>query len=134
MSATVGDLMSHDPILVREDAPLAEAARLLDAHRIHGLPVVDATGAVIGVVSQTDMVRARTTQQLWSGWRGLKVRHLMSSPALTIATDASLAAAAEQMEANHVHRLVVLGPDGRSPEGILSTSDIARAMVAEVAE
>jgi CBS domain-containing protein len=36
------------------------------------------------------------------------------------------------MEANHVHRLVVVGPDGASPVGILSTSDIVRAMVSEV--
>jgi CBS domain-containing protein len=129
---TVGELMSRDPILVREDEPLTHAAMLLEQHRIHGLPVVDDTGALVGVVSQTDMVRARTTEQLWTRWRGLKVRHLMTSPALTVSADATLADAAQWMEANRVHRLVVVGADGTSPVGILSTSDIVRAMVSEI--
>ena len=76
---SVGDLMTPDPIVIGGDEPLADAARL-DQHRIHGLPVVDADGVLIGVISQTDMIRARTTEQLWAGWRGLKVRHLMTSP------------------------------------------------------
>ena len=76
---SVGDLMTPDPIVIG-DEPLADAARLFDQHRIHGLPVVDADGSLIGVISQTDMIRARTTEQLWAGWRGLRVRHLMTSP------------------------------------------------------
>ena len=67
---SVGDLMTPDPIVIGGDEPLADAARLFDQHQIHGLPVVDADGALIGVISQTDMIRARTTEQLWAGWRG----------------------------------------------------------------
>jgi CBS domain-containing protein len=128
---SVGDLMTPDPIVIGGDEPLADAARLFDQHRIHGLPVVAADGALIGVISQTDMLRARTTEQLWAGWRGLKVRHLMTSPPLTIEADATVADAAAQLEANGVHRLVVLGADGRSPAGILSSSDIVRGMLSE---
>jgi CBS domain-containing protein len=128
---TVGDLMTADPIVIDGDAPLIEAAQLFDSHRIHGLPVVDAHGALIGVISQTDMIRARTTEQLWAGWRGLKVRHLMTSPALTVTADAAVDEAAASMEANAVHRLVVLGADGRSPAGILCSSDIVRGMLSE---
>ena len=130
-AVTVGELMTHDPILVRDDEPLAHAATMLERHRIHGLPVVDDQGRLVGVVSQTDMIRARTTEHLWSAWRGLKVRHLMTAPALTIDTDASLAEAAARMELHQVHRLVVVGPDGASPIGIISTSDIVRAMASE---
>jgi CBS domain-containing protein len=129
---TVGDLMSADPVVVPADAPLTDAARLLEVHRIHGLPVVDALGSVIGVISDTDMVRARTTEDLWSRWPGLRVRHLMTSPALTVAADAELAEAARRMEHGRVHRLVVVGLDGESPIGVLSTSDIVRGMLAEV--
>jgi len=128
---TVGQLMTYGPILVREDEPLAHAAALLQQHRIHGLPVVDEEGALVGVVSETDMLRARTTEHLWSAWRGLKVRHLMTAPALTVDADATLEHAAARMEQNQVHRLVVVGPDGASPIGIISTSDIVRAMVSE---
>ena len=77
---SVGDLMTPDPIVIGGDEPLADAARLFDQHRIHGLPVVGRGRVLIGVISQTDMIRARTTEQLWAGWRGLKVRHLMTSP------------------------------------------------------
>jgi CBS domain-containing protein len=128
---TVGEVMTTDPISIRAAAPLAEAARLLDERRIHGLPVVDDSGALVGVVSQTDMLRARTTEYLWASWRGLQVRHLMSAPALTIEADASLTDAAARMEENQVHRLIVVGSDGVSPIGILSTSDLVRAIAAE---
>ena len=128
---SVSDLMTPDPIVIGGDEPLADAARLFDQHRIHGLPVVAADGSLIGVISQTDMIRARTTEQLWTGWRGLRVRHLMTSPPLTIGADASLSEAAAELEANGVHRLVVLAVDGRSPAGILSSSDIVRGMLRE---
>jgi CBS domain-containing protein len=130
--ATVGDLMSADPITVGANAPLVEAARLMDHHHIHGLPVVDPQGGLLGVISQTDMVRARSTEELWGRWPGLRVRHLMTSPALTISADADVEAAAEVMERQHVHRLVVVGPDGASPVGVLSTTDLVRAMLVEV--
>jgi CBS domain-containing protein len=128
---SVGQLMTQAPVLVREDEPLAAAARLLDTYHVHGLPVVDEIGELVGVVSQTDMLRARTTEHLWAAWRGLKVRHLMSRPALTVPEDASLAEAAARMEENRVHRLVVLASDGVSPIGIISTGDIVRAMLRE---
>lgn len=125
---TVADLMTRDPISIRSDASLAEAARLLDTRHIHGLPVVDADATLVGVLSQTDLVRARATEHLWSNWPGLAVRHLMTSPALTVAATASLEEVARLMEERHVHRLVVVADDERTPIGIISTSDLVRAM------
>lgn len=130
-TATVGELMSSNPIVVSADAPLAEAARLLEQHHVHGLPVVDALGGLVGVVSQTDMLRARATDDLWARWPGLRVRHLMTSPALTIAAEAGIAEAAARMERERVHRLIVVGPDGLTPVGVVSTTDLVHAMVAE---
>lgn len=130
-NATVGALMSTDPIVVSADAPLADAAQLLEKHHIHGLPVVDALGGLVDVVSQTDMFRARTTDDLWKRWPGLRVRHLMSSPALTISADADVSEAAGYMERERVHRLVVVGSDGRTPVGIVSTTDLVHAMLEE---
>lgn len=123
----VADVMTAKVVTVAESASLAEAARLLDANRIAGLPVVDASGAIVGVLSQTDLVRARATQHLWQSWPGLAVRHLMSKPALTIASSASLGDAARLMEERHVHRLVVLD-DAAAPIGIISTSDLVRTL------
>jgi CBS domain-containing protein len=131
-SAIVRELMSSNPVVVSADAPLAEAARLLEQHRVHGLPVVDALGGLVGVVSQTDMLRARATDDLWARWPGLRVRHLMTSPALTIPAEAGIADAAVRMERERVHRLIVVGPDGQTPIGVISTTDLVHAMVAEV--
>jgi CBS domain-containing protein len=129
---TVGDLMSADPFVISADAPLADAARLLEAHRIHGLPVVDTFGALVGVISQTDMLRARSTEDLWARWPGLRVRHLMTSPALTISASSDMTAAARLMERERVHRLVVVDTDGDTPIGIISTTDLVHAMLEEV--
>jgi CBS domain-containing protein len=128
---TVGEMMTRDPIVVRADAPLVEAAQLLDRHRISGLPVVDGTGALVGVVSHTDLLRARTTEHLWANWPGLAVRHLMTSPALSVGPDATVAEAAHLMERDHVHRLIVVGEDGRTPIGIIATADLVHAMAEE---
>lgn len=131
----VGDLMTADPIVVRADAPLVEAAKLMDEHKISGLPVVDGAGRLVGVVSQTDLLRARATEYLWANWPGLAVRHLMSKPALTVHRDTPLADAARKMERHHVHRLVVVSDaDEQLPIGVISTSDLVRAMAAEAPE
>lgn len=52
----VADVMTIDPVVVVEDAPLEDAARLLRTYSISGLPVVDRDGALVGVISQTDLV------------------------------------------------------------------------------
>lgn len=125
----VGDLMAADPVVVDAEAPLADAARLMEERHVSGLPVVDAAGALVGVVSQTDLLRARATEYLWANWAGLRVRHLMTSPAVTVHRQTPLALAARRMDRNHVHRLVVVDDhDDARPIGILSTSDLVRAM------
>jgi CBS domain-containing protein len=55
----------------------------------------------------------------------------MTSPALTITADAGVGDAAARMERERVHRLVVVGPDGSAPIGVISTTDLVRAMVEE---
>jgi len=61
-SATVADVMAIAPVTVRASASLTDAARLLDQHHISGLPVVDASGSLVGVLSQTDLARVRATE------------------------------------------------------------------------
>lgn len=128
---TVGDIMTPDPILVRADEPLQVVARVLEENEISGVPVVDEQGTLVGVLSESDLVRARATEHLWSRWPGLTVRHLMHSPVLTADRSMSVEEAAVLMERAHVHRLVVVAEDQQTPIGILSTSDLVRAMVGE---
>jgi CBS domain-containing protein len=126
---TVADAMTRDPIVLRSDDALADAARVLDEAHISGAPVVDADGILVGVLSRTDLLHARATEQLWSRWPGLRVRHLMHSPAITAAPATTLGEAAAIMEHERVHRLVVVVPGHDRPVGVLSTTDLVHAML-----
>jgi CBS domain-containing protein len=124
--------MAVEPILVRADASLTEAVGLMDRHHVHGLPVVDAAGSLVGVVSQTDLTRARATEYLWSSWPGLAVRHLMTSPAVTVRRSTPLVIAARKMERQGIHRLVVVDDADESiPIGVLSMTDLIHAIAQE---
>ena len=123
--ATVGDLMAVEPVVVHANASLEEAVDLIDRHHNHGLPVVDGAGSLVGVISQTDLVRARSTEYLWANWPGLAVRHLMTSPAVTVTRSTPIPLAAATMEKHHIHRLVVVADDDeRLPIGVISTTDL----------
>jgi CBS domain-containing protein len=122
---TVADVMKIDLFVVRANAPIEQATELLDRHHVSGLPVVDTAGTLVGVISQTDIVRARSTDYLWTNWPGLSVRHLMTSPPITVRRSTTLSVAAALMERHHVHRLVVVADDDETlPIGILSVTDL----------
>jgi CBS domain-containing protein len=133
-TAIVADHMAPSLVVVRADATLTEAAALMDRHHVHGLPVVDRDGVLVGVLSETDLNRARSTEYLWANWPGLAVQHLMTSPALTVHRSTPLVAAARRMEEEHIHRLVVVEDgDDTNPIGVLSLTDLIHALVAETA-
>jgi CBS domain-containing protein len=54
-----GDVMTLGAATVRPDASLAEAARLILEHRISGLPVVDDGGALVGIVTERDLLHGQ---------------------------------------------------------------------------
>ncbi|HUG06450.1 MAG TPA: CBS domain-containing protein [Candidatus Limnocylindria bacterium] len=125
---TVRDAMTKATINVHADAPLSEAASLLDTYHVSGLPVVDRDGDLVGVLSQTDLLRARVIDHLWNVLPGLAVRHLMTAPAVTATEKMPLDEAASLMEERQIHRLVVVSDDGRTPIGVLSVSDLIHEM------
>lgn len=127
---SVGQLMTAEPIVVKVDTPLAEVAAVLARHHISGVPVIDADGELAGVISQTDLLRARAIEHLWSSWPGLRARHLMSHPAITVGPETSIEDAARLMEDQRVHRLVVVAEDTHQPIGVLSVSDLLVSMAA----
>lgn len=126
--ATVGQLMTPEPVVVLETAPADMAVRMLEEHAVSGLPVIDADGALVGVISESDIVRARADEGMWKRWAELRVAHLMHAPALTADPAMTIVEAAQLMERAHVHRLVVVGDDQQRPVGVVSTSDLVRAL------
>ena len=124
---TVEELMTRDPLVISADAPAARAERLMHERRITGLPVIDDAGALVGVLSRSDLLHARGHEPFATDWPGLRVNRLMSKPPITIDASASVVAAARVMEESGVHRLVVVDDAGK-PIGLLSTMDFAHAL------
>ena len=120
----VADFMTIDPVVVRPDASIEEATRLLAVFDITGLPVVDDVGRPVGVISQTDLLAIGSVigRLIRSNPTGLRVGELMSTPALTVPIIATMSEAARIMHDARVHRLVAIDDEGRAV-GVLSASD-----------
>jgi len=59
----IGEVMHRDVVTATRDMPVAEAAALMLNHRIGGLPVVDARQNVVGVITESDVLRAFVAMQ-----------------------------------------------------------------------
>jgi CBS domain-containing protein len=129
------DVMTIDVITAPEDTPVAELMTLMSTHRVSAVPIVGDDGRVVGIVSEADLL-ARVAAAGSTGPRLLRraragrataasARELMSAPALGIAPDAPLSAAARKMRARKVKRLLVTGGSGQLL-GIVSRGDLLR--------
>jgi CBS domain-containing protein len=65
--ASVEDAMTREVVTVPPDAPVGEAAILMDRHSVRRLPVVDADGYLCGVIARADVVRALANEWRDSG-------------------------------------------------------------------
>ena len=124
----VADVMTLDPVVVHIYTPIEKVARLLGANSITGLPVIDDAGAVVGVISQTDLVAVMESpvgRLIRAEPSGLCVGELMSSPAVTVPLTETLVEAARVMLDSRVHRLVAVDDAGHAV-GVLSAIDFVR--------
>lgn len=135
----VEHLMSRDVVTVSPETPLKEVAKILGDRRISGLPVCDGEGRVVGVVSETDIVRReqglpprRSTVLEWLSGRAETPRRAartageaMTTPAVTIGAGRAVAEAARLMVEREVNRLPVV--DRGELVGILTRADLVRA-------
>jgi len=113
----VRDVMRTDAVTVRDRTPVTDVARLMSDHRVSAVPVLADDGRVAGVVSEADLLRARSRNRTGhvpgrAGQVGDTAAQLMTSPAIAISPDASLAAAARQMDQHHLRMLPVIDADG----------------------
>ncbi|MFE1827162.1 CBS domain-containing protein [Streptomyces yangpuensis] len=115
---SVADLMTPTAVSVRRGTPFKEIARLLKEFDISAVPVVDEDDRPLGVVSEADLLRKRS-----SGSRTNTAADLMTSPAITAQTEWSVVRAARVMRGRQVKRLPVVDAAGRLI-GILSRSDL----------
>jgi Mg/Co/Ni transporter MgtE len=79
---TVTAAMTADPMTIVPDAPLVEAAKILETYRISSMPVVD-DGRLVGMLTVTDVLRVFVEQdeELAAGRRGVDSTHEEDRPA-----------------------------------------------------
>ena len=143
---TVREVMTGSVVSVPPDMPIKDVARLLVERRISGLPVVDAAGAVVGVVTEGDLLvkehdlqsmHRRPLARIFGESREMRslrakavartASEAMSSPAITISADAPIHEAASVMIERKVNRLPVVD-DGKLV-GIVARADVVRTLV-----
>lgn len=121
----VADLMSLDPVVVDVEAAIEDAEALMHDRAVSGLPVVDALGDLVGVISRTDVIEDGSIAMstlLRRRPSGLRVGELMTSPAVTVSPTTPLRDAARLMRDGRIHRVVAIDDAGRAI-GVLSASD-----------
>lgn len=145
----VQDVMTRDPAAVTPETPGSALLRLLMARNIRGVPVVDADGHVLGVVTEDDLIRRgglpvrpgllgrlgadpasaadAATNSAGAGLplARLTAREMMTAPAVTVAMTATVEAAVAVMVKSQHRTLPVVDAGGRLV-GMLSRLDILR--------
>ncbi|HEV8565839.1 MAG TPA: CBS domain-containing protein [Actinoplanes sp.] len=131
------DIMTTPVHVIWQNAPVESAAELLTEKSVTALPVVDAKGALVGMVSEGDLLWHRVptdpTAHLWrhlensSERRPGTVREVMSARPVTATPDADVADIADLMLRHNVRSVPIV--EDRDVVGIVSRRDILRAAV-----
>jgi CBS domain-containing protein len=138
-------IMTRDVVTVTPDTSIVAAAALMLQHHVSGLPVLDETGRLVGIVSEGDFLRRAEigTQRRRPRWlefftgpgsagerfvheHGRKVGEVMTRDPVTAPDDATLDDVVRLMEQNNVKRLPVMR-DG-TLVGIVTRANLLRAV------
>ena len=155
---TAVDLMHRPVITLRETLSLHEAAATLLEHGIQGAPVVGRLGKPVGVLSATDIARYERDRQpdlvresdyyrlaeagraqdvKWDkgfhleASEGARVKDVMTPSVISVPEDAHLGMVLSALVDNHIHRVVVLEKGSGRIVGVISATDIMRALLSE---
>lgn len=123
-SLQVRDYMTKSLISFTPGQDIIEAATILATRRISGAPVVSDTGNLVGVLSDTDCIKATIARGFDPDWRGL-VSEFMSSEVVTVDLDDSVLQIAERFLKERYRRYPVM-EDNRLV-GQISRLDVLRA-------
>ena len=137
-------IMTHRVITVSPETSIVDAANIMLQNRVSGLPVLDAAGALVGIVSEGDFLRRSEigTQRKRPRWlqfftspgriasdfvnsSGRKVEDVMTRNAITVGEETRLEALVSLMEKNGIKRLPVLRHDRLV--GIVTRSNLLQA-------
>ncbi|MET9895341.1 CBS domain-containing protein [Streptomyces sp. NPDC006465] len=145
----VSDVMTHTVAAIGRGAGFKEIVALMEQWKVSALPVLEGESRVIGVVSEADLLpkeefrdgdpdrytqQRRLTDLAKAG--GVTAEELMTSPAVTVHANATLAQAARVMAHAKVKRLPVVDDLG-GLEGVVSRGDLLKVFLrsdGEIAE
>jgi len=124
MSQTIASLMNREVTQVGPDDTLQAVEAKLVAKGLSWVPVVDASGVVMGVISSADLLRAHAegkTAPKVSAWQ------LCTYKPVTVRPDATLGEVARLMTEGNIHHVVVA--EGPNLKGVVSSLDFVRTFV-----
>lgn len=123
-ATTVATVMTRDPGAVAVRTPYKAVLELLTRRGIGAVAVVSATGRVLGLVSEADLLRSGRKSRRRHGRDvgRLTAGELMSSPAIAVRSDATLGQAAQVLADSGKRQLLVVD-DGRLV-GMLARRDV----------
>ncbi|MEW2626193.1 CBS domain-containing protein [Streptomyces sp. NPDC048106] len=138
---TVSDVMTTTVAAVGRRAPFKELVEMMQDWQVSAVPVIEGEGRVVGVVSEADMLpkeelrddpapeyrRLRPPADMAKG-EAITAGDLMTSPAVTVRADATLAEAARAMARARVKRLPVVDETGML-EGVVSRADLLKVFL-----
>jgi len=128
--SVVSEIIPQERVVVtvdiNDDPSALDVAKLMAKHRIGSIVVIEGNNKKpVGIVTERDIIKKVSAQNKSADQ--VAVRHIMSSPLITVKSIDSVDTAAETIAENKIKRLVVLEQDG-SMVGILSVSDIAKKL------
>ncbi len=123
---TVAQVMSPEPLMLRDDMRVEVAANLLADHGYTGAPVVDHRGELCGVLHALDVALAHLPPPDVAPARLVLVRQLVR-PAVTVAPASPVHVAADRMRAHGTDRLVVVERDVHVV-GLVTGQDLLRTV------
>jgi CBS domain-containing protein len=125
VTRTVADIMTTRLVSFTPETDIHHAIHVLLDQRLSGAPVVDATGALVGMLSKKDCLKIVFSSS-YHGDRGGPVREYMSAPVHTLDADLDLVSAAQHFLDSHFRRFPVLS-HGKLV-GQVSRADLLKAL------
>jgi CBS domain-containing protein len=143
------DVMVRDVVTVRPDTDVADAIKLLAEHDVSALPVVEAAGNLVGVLSEADLIHraeigtekhrpwwleamtgASTLAEEFAKSHGKKVGEVMTDGVISVSEETPLSEIAALFERKRIKRVPVV-KDGKLV-GIVSRSNLIQALASAV--
>jgi CBS domain-containing protein len=123
----VADLIGSrkEVFAITDASSVLDAAKYLREKQVRSAGVVDATGKLVGVVSQSDVSDKVAAENKCPSW--MKITEIMSTDLLTVTPDITFDECLRLMEQNGVYHLLILG-EGNRYLGMLSVSDLLKVM------